>query len=140
MLIAPRSTKLCDMKRVLLVEDDSIFLLLATKILERIGFSAEQIQVARTGKEAIDIINDSRAQAHALPDVILLDLKLPVMDGFEFLSEFNKMPERNQSQVIIVTSSINPDDAKRADRMGISEYITKPMREDTLRSMLPQAV
>lgn len=127
------------MKRVLLVEDDSIFQLLARKILERIGFSGEQIQVAATGKEALDLINDSREQAHALPDIILLDLKLPVMDGFEFLHKFNAMPERDQSKVIIVTSSVNPDDAKRAGRMGVYEYISKPLREETLRSMLPQS-
>lgn len=61
------------------------------------------------------------------PDLILLDLNLPVFNGFEFLREIRATPDVAHVPVIILTSSINHDDRKRALALGAQEYLVKPM-------------
>jgi CheY-like chemotaxis protein len=69
---------------VLLVDDDKIFNLLSRKTLGNMDF-IEEIHTALNGKEAIDLINDYFQGSKTLPDIILLDLNMPIMDGFGFI-------------------------------------------------------
>jgi CheY-like chemotaxis protein len=124
-------------KNVLLVDDDKIFNFLSRRTIENMGF-AERIHVANNGKEALELLNDYFSGSLALPDVILLDLDMPVMDGFEFVAAFRKLkfPEKNSIRIVIVTSSENPRDRQRAEELGITHYINKPISESSLRSVL----
>jgi CheY-like chemotaxis protein len=130
-LIQPR------MKNVLLVDDDNVFNFLNTKTLHRMGI-VNEIHTALNGKEAIDLLNNYYIGAYATPDVILLDLNMPVLDGFGFLEAFErlKMPNKEKITVIIVTSSNDPRDIERAKQMGITQYLTKPLSEEKLRAAL----
>src|SRR5688500_11273587 len=112
------------MKNILLVDDDDIFNFLNTKILQRSGMASE-IHTALNGQEALDLLNTYYMSTAALPDVILLDLNMPVMDGFTFLEAFKKikLPRKEQVNIIIVTSSDNPRDMARAKQMGITHYL-----------------
>ena len=71
-------------------------------------------------------------------DVILLDLNMPVMDGFTFLEAFQrlKLPRKDAVNIIIVTSSDDARDRERAKEMGITRYLTKPLSEANLISAL----
>jgi len=124
-------------KNVLLVDDDKVFNFLSQRTLERMGF-AERIHIANNGKEALDLLNDYFTGSLAVPDVILLDLDMPVMDGFQFVAAFKKLkfPEKNNIRIVIVTSSENPRDRQRAEELGIKHYINKPISESSLRSVL----
>jgi CheY-like chemotaxis protein len=128
------------MKNVLLVDDDSIFNFLNTKILQSMGF-ANDIHTALNGKQAIDLFNDYYGGTKALPDIILLDLSMPIMDGFGFLEAFRRLdlPGKDNVKVIIVTSSNSADDIKRAKALGVSQYLTKPIREESLKEALMMA-
>jgi CheY-like chemotaxis protein len=125
------------MKNVLLVDDDKLFNFLSSKILERLGMTNE-IHAALNGQEAITLFNNYYQGKDTLPDIILLDLNMPVMDGFSFLEAFKKLniPHKEKVKIIIVTSSIDPTDAKRAQAMGVYKYLRKPITDEDLRTAL----
>ena len=125
------------MKNILLVDDDSIFNFLNSKMLEKTGL-ANEVHTALNGKQAIDLLNSYYMKASSLPDIILLDLNMPVMDGFEFLEAFKKIntPNKEKVNIVIVTSSQDPNDIAKAKKMGITQYLTKPISEKSLRAAL----
>jgi CheY-like chemotaxis protein len=124
------------MKNILLVDDDHICNFLSKKALQQIGYVSE-IYVALNGKEALGFFNEFE-NPHSLPDIILLDLNMPVMDGFGFLEAFKKLsiPEKENIKIIVVTSSNDPNDVARAKTFGINQYLTKPINENALLAAL----
>lgn len=128
------------MKNVLLVDDDSIFNFLSSKLLQRTGM-VNDIHTALNGQQALDLFNDYYQGARSLPDVILLDLNMPIMDGFAFLEAFQKLnfPGKEKVRVVIVTSSQDPSDVEKARNLGISQYLTKPLYENDLVRALQSA-
>ncbi|MCD9017010.1 response regulator [Parachryseolinea silvisoli] len=125
------------MKRVLLVDDDSIFNFLSSKTLQRMGLASD-IHMAVNGAEALQLFNDYYQGAKALPDVILLDLNMPIMNGFGFLEAFRRLriPGKEHVKIFIVSSSDNPGDRQRAKELGADYYLTKPLQEQSLRLAL----
>jgi len=105
-------------KQILVVDDDEIFRLTASITLKN-AFSGVAVLYAKHGEEALLILNDNN------PDVILLDLNMPVMDGWEFLRAAIPI---NLPPVYIVSSSIDPNDKKKAmiDNR-IKGFIEKPL-------------
>lgn len=128
------------MKRVLLVDDDSIFNFISSKTLQYMGLASD-IHVAVNGAEALKLFNDNYQEAKALPDVILLDLNMPVMDGFGFLEAFRRLhiPGKEHVKIFIVSSSDDPEDRQRAKALGADDYLTKPLHEQSLRQALEMA-
>lgn len=125
------------MKNVLLVDDDSVFNYINTKLIQRLGI-ANEIHTALNGQEAITLINEYFQGSRPMPDVILLDLNMPIMDGFTFIEAFRalRLPQVHDVKIVIVTSSSDPNDFVRAKNMGITKYLTKPVSEDDLRNAL----
>ena len=123
--------------KVLLVDDHAICNLISQRTLERLGI-AQEIHTALNGAEAINLFNKYFQGSQSLPDVILLDLNMPVMDGFEFLEAFKKLPLPNKEklQIIIVTSSVNEEDMHKARRLGVTQYLNKPVSPDQLKKAL----
>jgi CheY-like chemotaxis protein len=121
------------MKNVLLVDDDVVFTFLNRKVIASLDFVSE-IDTAQNGQQAIDLLHKSSQEARRLPDIILLDLNMPIMDGFGFLEAFKHLdlPKKDKVKIIIVTSSMHPEDIQRARDYGITSYLTKPLREEGL--------
>ena len=74
-----------------------------------------------------------------MPDVILLDINVPIVDGWDFLDLYKTLPEDTQSQLTIymISSSINPEDLRKAeDNEYISEYLVKPLEDNVLERLL----
>jgi len=117
---------------VLLVDDDHVFNLLNRKILETLGVA--EVDIATNGAEALLLFNEYFSGTRPRPDLILLDINMPVMDGFGFLEAYYKMPSSNRDKVkiIIVTSSLDPREISRANAMGIEHVLTKPVRKEQL--------
>ncbi|HYC86617.1 MAG TPA: response regulator [Chryseosolibacter sp.] len=125
---------------VLLVDDDQVFNILNRKILESLGIT--EVDVATNGAEALLLFNEYFSGTRPRPDLILLDINMPVMDGFGFLEAFNKMPFANKDKVkiVIVTSSLDPRELSRANAMGIEHVLTKPIsKEQLIAAVLPEA-
>ena len=120
-------------KNVLLVDDDKISNFINSKVLSRTGI-VKELHTAMNGKEALDHINKSGTKWS--PDVIFVDLNMPVMDGFQFIEAFSKLDHSKTDKVklVIVTSSEDPEDMARARSLGVKDYLVKPMKEaDILR-------
>jgi CheY-like chemotaxis protein len=122
---------------ILLVDDDEICILLAKRIINSAGI-ANTIHSVHNGKEAIDVFNHYFDREIAIPDVILLDLNMPLMDGFEFIEAFKSLDLAHKEKVLIIvtTSSIDPADLKRVQSLGIQYYLTKPITEESIRSII----
>jgi CheY-like chemotaxis protein len=124
-------------KNVLLVDDDQVFNLLNKKTLQTLDIIGE-IHTARNGSEALELINEYYLKSRALPEIILLDLNMPIMDGFAFIEAFYRLqlPNLEKTLIIVVTSSDNPRDLNRAKALGIQSYLNKPLTVDDLRGAL----
>lgn len=125
------------MKTFLLIDDDDVFNFLHSKLLKHAGI-ARQIFTASHGEHALRMILDSVERKTPLPDVLLLDLNMPVMDGFDFLKSFRALPlhATNNTKILVVTSSNNPADIERVRQLGIDCYLTKPVTIETLLKCL----
>lgn len=126
------------MKNILLVDDDRVNNFLSEKVLEQLGL-VHGIRTALNGEEALDLFNGYYMEgSNLLPDIILLDLNMPIMDGFGFLTEFEKLdfPDKEKVNVIIVTSSYDPRDIERARELGVRHYLAKPLEPEGLLAVL----
>lgn len=128
------------MKNVLLVDDDFVFTFLNKKIISSLKF-VNEINTAQNGVQALQLLNASADGTVSLPDIILLDLNMPIMDGFGFLDEFQKLslPHKERIKIIIVTSSMHPEDFQRAKDYGVTSYLTKPLKEEGLLAEIERA-
>lgn len=114
-------------KTILLVEDDSDHELLTIRALRKANI-ANEIRVARDGEEALDLLFGSGD--HVLktsPQVVLLDLKLPKIDGLEVLRRIRENERTQMLPVVVLTSSDEESDVIRSYRLGVNSYIRKPV-------------
>lgn len=110
--------------RVLLVEDDESDVLFFQRALRALGARLD-LETARDGEEAVQFL--SRSDGHPPPDRVLLDLKLPRRSGIEVLTWIRSNPALQNLSVTIMTSSGEPSDLARIKKLGIDEYILKPV-------------
>ena len=122
------------LKTVLLVDDDAATNFLHSIIL-KILKCTETIDTARNGKEALDYLHENNP-----PDLILLDINMPGMDGWMFLDELDKLPEiKSKTKVIVmITSSVNPQDRLKALERGTTGFMSKPLTNEKAREMLSE--
>tara|TARA_R100001369_G_C3323189_1_gene169276 strand:+ start:1483 stop:1890 length:408 start_codon:yes stop_codon:yes gene_type:complete len=121
-----------------IIDDDPIAIYGIKRSMKEIDF-CNKIVVYNNGQEAIDGLNNMVAEGIALPSVILLDLNMPIMDGWEFLDDFIKIPNNNTKKVTIyiISSSIDPRDViKVQDYSLVSNYILKPIKSADLLKLL----
>jgi two-component system, chemotaxis family, chemotaxis protein CheY len=109
------------MKTCLVVDDSSVVRKIARRILEEIGFDVIE---AEDGEQAL------QACTKRLPEAILLDWNMPVMDGYEFLGNLRRMPGGDAPKVVFCTTENDIDHISRALNAGANEYIMKPFDKD----------
>lgn len=126
------------MKTVLLVEDESTFQLIGKILLRTIGLPPENFYTAQTGKEALDVLDKLQAEGKPLPDLILLDVYMPIMDGFGFLEVYSTKEYSGKENVSIIalTSSHDPQHMEKMKQFGVTKYMTKPLEEGKIRAEL----
>ncbi len=120
-----------------LIDDDQLFLFGMKRILE-VTKVASQISQFENGYEAIKYFENSRANEELLPDVIFVDINMPVMDGWEFIEKFSKLKSaiRKDITIYMVSSSIDYNDAERARSIrDITEYMIKPITIDQVKEL-----
>lgn len=126
---------------ILLVDDDNNDNFFHKRTLEKTGI-AETVEVVYTGVEALDYLQKSAPPSDkAHPNIIFLDINMPVMNGWEFLNEYEQLPEttRANTLVIMLTTSLNPSDKKRADQNPlVNGFINKPLEEKDIKKIVAE--
>ena len=120
------------MKKVMLIDDNEIDIFINQKVLEFNDFAESVINI-QAAQEAIDVLQ--KGNEEDIPNVIFLDLNMPIVDGFKFLFEFSKMNElvRSKVKIIVLTSSDNVRDKEKvAANPDVLAYISKPLTDSKL--------
>ncbi|MEQ3661433.1 MAG: response regulator [Flavobacterium sp.] len=123
---------------ICIVDDDEIYQFVARKTIEQIN-CVKKILMHSDGEQAINFLIDNIANSVELPDVIFLDINMPIMDGWGFLAEYVKLKPHIGKKITIymVTSSVDPADIKRAKQISeVSDYIVKPITYDKIKSVV----
>ena len=119
---------------VLLVEDDPITIMVCDRIIKMSAF-AENVTSCENGKKAIDFLNNQTAASSYIPDIIFLDINMPVMNGWDFLEEFEKIHHTYKAtpRVYILSSTVDPEDYKKAKSYSsVEDFISKPLSKEFL--------
>lgn len=122
----------------LLVDDDPTTNYLNKLLLQRLDV-ASKLLVALNGQEALTLLETNcRDASDQHPVLILLDVKMPVMDGFAFLEAYNQFPLDRKHAIIIVmlTTSLHPQDVDRVQQLNIAGFLNKPLTEQKVRDIL----
>lgn len=122
---------------VLLVDDNDTDNFISKRIIEITKF-AKRIEIRNSGKSALEYLESVKDDPAQLPDVIFLDINMPIVDGFVFLFEFEMFPDhiKEKCKVIILSSSNNKRDiAKIVDNEYVIKFITKPLTEKALQEV-----
>lgn len=122
-------------KLAYVVEDDPITSSI-TKLIIKKSLHCDEVQTYANGQRAFERLTTALRNGATLPDLILLDLNMPLMDGWEFLDAFAGLPLAADVCVFILTSSIHPDDiSKAAYYKEVRGYFSKPLDNDNVARM-----
>jgi CheY-like chemotaxis protein len=122
---------------VMLIDDNEIDNLINQKMIEAASI-ADNIYTHTGAKSAIEFLRNMEKLEVAdkvLPDVIFLDIDMPLMDGFQFLDEFEKLTNvaKKKCKIVMLTSSINPQDFNRSKKYeNVRLYLNKPLSHDSI--------
>lgn len=127
---------------ICIVDDDDIYQFTVVKTLELLEFEKNIISFS-DGEEALTFLVDNLTKNKELPDVIFLDINMPIMDGFQFMEEYGKIKSQLGKKTVIymVSSSVDPVDIERAKRISdVSDYIIKPIEPGKLKSVMEKLI
>jgi CheY-like chemotaxis protein len=113
---------------IAIIDDDIIFHFIFSKLMENLQ-GVNEVLIFSDGKEAIDFINSNINNLDKLPDIIFLDINMPVMNGWQFLDRYKLLEMKKKIMIYIVSSSNNPDDIIDAKAiLEVSDYLVKPIK------------
>lgn len=123
-----------------IIDDDPIFIFAAKRVLKSSNL-CDNFAVYNNGLEALNSIKPCVSSDDELPDVIFLDINMPIMDGWQFLDEFIKLKFNKLITVYIVSSSVDPADIKKSKSYSvIDDFLVKPLKKTTLHKAVKQVV
>lgn len=119
--------KFTPINKVLLIDDDATANYLTKELLESMK-AAKEIEVAENCVRALKLITESS------PDIIFLDIRMPGIDGFDFLERLKALALENKIKVVLLTSSMRPEDRLRAfSYKAVIEYLEKPLTSEKVQ-------
>ena len=117
-------------QRILIVDDSPLLRKTARRAAVQAGAEPERIREAGNGREAL------AALAAEPVDIVLLDINMPVMDGFEFLEANSRAPSPCAAKIALVTTEGNKERLARAEQLGVVDYLRKPFAPEELRALV----
>ncbi|BAO54636.1 response regulator [Nonlabens marinus] len=125
---------------VWIIDDDAVYTFTVRKLLEQCQL-AHTVKDFKNGQLAIDQLTEINFNTHLYPDIILLDINMPVLNGWQFMNEFVKFVDKNAITVYMVSSSIDPRDRERAMQYEeIEDFVIKPLTIKCLRDLLSVSI
>lgn len=121
-------------KSIALIDDDAIYLYGVKRIIKDAKLP-QKVLTFSDGQEALDYFLEHLSNIKKLPDVIFLDLNMPVMDGWQFIKEYDTIKTKmtKDIRIYITSTSKNPEDLLRAQSLEVvTDYIVKPLTEEKL--------
>lgn len=125
-------------RSILLIDDDEATNFLHQLIIKQAGMAAG-LQIVTDGQQALDYLAKVQQDKQPAPDLIFLDINMPIMDGWEFLEHYHNLKFAGgvKPVVILLTTSINPEDAERAERCAdIAAFKNKTLSIDVLHEIM----
>jgi CheY-like chemotaxis protein len=122
----------------LLVDDDQITNFINRRLINKLDL-AEKVATVTNGEEALEYVKDyCMLNNECCPDLILLDINMPVMNGLEFLKEYNNLEFENKRKVLVVmlSTSNNPKDLEKVQGFNVDDFISKPLTEEKLLTVI----
>ncbi len=118
-----------------IIDDDPIFIF-GTKKIMQLSDICDSFMIFHNGKEALTKLKAIVKGGEELPEIILLDLNMPIMDGWQFLEAFVEIPTLKTIHIYIVSSSVDPEDIKRSKQFkNVNNYIIKPIAVEKIREI-----
>ena len=128
-------------RTVMLIDDNEIDNFINQKMLEAAGF-ADQVFVHTSGRSALEFLMNldkaGAALAQMKPEFIFLDINMPLMDGFQFAEEFEKLSEAFKTgiKIAVLTTSMNPADKQQSEKFqSIVQFVSKPLTEEAMGNL-----
>lgn len=125
------------LKEILLIDDSKGLLSLSKRLLEEMNV-AESITVALNGKVALDyLISKQNEQEASMPELIFLDINMPVMDGYQFLEKYKEEDIACESNIVMLTTSLNEIDKEKTKNYPcVTGYQSKPLKKESVIEIL----
>jgi CheY-like chemotaxis protein len=123
---------------ICIVDDDNIYQFTTTRTIQTHKL-AKKILLFSDGEEALQFLSDNIGNRETLPDIIFLDINMPIMDGWQFLEEYIMIKPKIGKKITIymISSSVDPVDVERAKKINeISDYIVKPINPEMLKEII----
>jgi len=122
---------------VILIDDDEINNFLSYRLIKKLGV-ADHIYIFHNGLEAINYMQQLAYDSKICPELILLDINMPVMDGYEFLKAFHNLTFKNKEaiKIITVTTSNRHEDFERMQKLGVECIFSKPLCKQKLEEII----
>jgi CheY-like chemotaxis protein len=125
---------------ILLIDDDEPTNFLHRRVIER-HECADKVEVFQDAQSALEFLTMHTDGTYAQPDLILLDINMPGMNGWEFMDAYEKLPAEQRGRIVVMmlTTSLNPDDKQHADSIqGVKGFLAKPLTKQLLQEILEQ--
>ncbi len=127
-------------KSILLIDDDKATNYIHTLYLNEWDF-AEKIYTALNGQEALDFLKTNEEFRANKPSLILLDINMPVMNGFEFMEAYKELDDEMKATIMVVmlTSSLHEEDQQRANNLDdLKSFMNKPLSKEQMQLVMEQ--
>jgi CheY-like chemotaxis protein len=127
---------------ILLIDDDEAVNFIHNRVIQKSG-CANEVAIARNGLEGIEFLTTKVDGKYPQPDLIFLDINMPIMNGWEFLEEYENLEKEQKGRELIVmlTTSLNPDDKVKAQNIAnIDDFHPKPLNGERLQAILEKLI
>jgi len=121
---------------LLVIDDDDINIFIIKKIVEKTGFDIDMV-ARNNGQQAIDYINETIAQNNPLPQLVLIDINMPVMNGWEFIEAYEMLNIEQKVDMYILSSSVYENDIEKTKSYkAVKGFISKPLSMERLTELV----